>query len=191
MALGEMKFVRNSVGVAPEILYNSEYVGDAITLDTAAFSDGVCKAGTPIGAGGVIANSADIEDLVQTSLNLGILKMQDEEVILQFSVRSSLESEKKMLGQKLDVVTKLVGGYTVISGEYPGWAYKEDSYLREHMKKVYAEMFGKDLNIVAIHAGLECGIFAGKLNGLDSIVDVSKGSAVLNNNSARFFKLNR
>ena len=118
---------------------------------------------------GVIANSADIEDLVQTSLNLGILKMQDEEVILQFSVRSSLESEKKMLGQKLDVVTKLVGGYTVISGEYPGWAYKEDSYLREHMKKVYAEMFGKDLNIVAIHAGLECGIFAGKLNGLDCV----------------------
>ena len=58
MALGEMKFVRNSVGVAPEILYNSEYGGDAITLDTAAFSDGVCKAGTPIGAGGVIANSA-------------------------------------------------------------------------------------------------------------------------------------
>lgn len=58
MALGEMAFVRSTVGVAPEILYNSEYVGDAITLDTAAFSDGVCKAGTPIGAGGVVANSA-------------------------------------------------------------------------------------------------------------------------------------
>ncbi len=118
---------------------------------------------------GVCAYSADIEGLVQTSLNLGILKMQDEELLLQFSVRSSLESEKKVLGQKLEAVTQLVGGYTVISGEYPGWAYKEDSYLREHMKSVYAGMFDKDLNIVAIHAGLECGIFAGKLDGLDCV----------------------
>ena len=58
MALGEMAFVRNTVGIAPEILYNAEYVGEAITLDTAAFSDGVCKAGTPIGKGGIIANTA-------------------------------------------------------------------------------------------------------------------------------------
>lgn len=118
---------------------------------------------------GVIAYSADIEGLVQTSLNLGILQLKEEELLLQFSVRSSLESEKKLLGQKLDAVTKLVGGYTVVSGEYPGWAYKEDSYLREHMKKVYKDMFNKELNIVAIHAGLECGIFAGKLDGLDCV----------------------
>lgn len=118
---------------------------------------------------GVCAYSADIEGLVQTSLNLGILKLQEEELVLQFSVRSSLESEKELLAKKLDVVTKLVGGYTVVSSEYPGWAYKEDSYLREHMKAVYKEMYGKDLNIVAIHAGLECGIFAGKLEGLDCV----------------------
>ena len=58
MAIGEMSFVRNNVNVAPEILYNAEYVGNAITLDSAAFTNGVCKAGTPIGAGGVVANSA-------------------------------------------------------------------------------------------------------------------------------------
>ena len=118
---------------------------------------------------GVCAYSADIEGLVQTSLNLGILNLTEEELLLQFAVRSSLESEKHLLGQKLEVATKLVGGYTVISGEYPGWAYKEDSYLREHMKKIYADMFDKDLNIVAIHAGLECGLFAGKLEGLDCV----------------------
>ena len=118
---------------------------------------------------GVCAYSADIDGLVQTSLNLGILNLTEEELLLQFAVRSSLESEKHLLGQKLEVATKLVGGYTVISGEYPGWAYKEDSYLREHMKKIYADMFDKDLNIVAIHAGLECGLFAGKLEGLDCV----------------------
>ena len=118
---------------------------------------------------GVCAYSADIEGLVQTSLNLGMLKMEEEELVLTFALRSSLESEKKVLGQKLDAITKLVGGYTVISGEYPGWAYKEDSYLREHMKKVYCDMYNKDPNIVAIHAGLECGILSGKLEGLDCV----------------------
>ncbi len=118
---------------------------------------------------GVCAYSADIEGLVQTSLNLGILDLKDDELILQFAVRSSLESEKNLLAKKVEIVTKLVGGYAVVSSEYPGWAYKEDSFLREHMKKIYKEMYGKDLNIVAIHAGLECGIFAGKLEGLDCV----------------------
>ena len=118
---------------------------------------------------GVCAYSADIDGLVQTSLNLGMMNTTEEELVLTFSVRSSLESEKKVLGQKLDAITKLVGGYTVISGQYPGWAYKEDSYLREHMKAVYCEMYKKDPNIVAIHAGLECGILSGKMEGLDCV----------------------
>ena len=57
MAIGEMSFVRNTVNVVPEILYNAEYVGDAITLDAAAFTAGVCKAGTPISKDGTVANS--------------------------------------------------------------------------------------------------------------------------------------
>ena len=57
MALGNMGFFRNEVVATPEILYNAEYVGDAITIDSTAFTSGVCKAGTPIGEGGVIANS--------------------------------------------------------------------------------------------------------------------------------------
>lgn len=142
-------------------------VGEATVLDKAStLKMAYLLMGLP---NGVCAYSADIEGLVQTSLNLGILNLKEEELLLQFSVRSSLESEKKVLGRKLDTITKLVGGYTVISGEYPGWAYKEDSYLREHMKGIYKEMFEKDFNIVAIHAGLECGIFAGKLDGLDCV----------------------
>ena len=57
MALGEMKTNSGTYSAAPEILYNAAYVGKAITLDTAAFSEGVCKAGAPIGKGGVIANT--------------------------------------------------------------------------------------------------------------------------------------
>lgn len=58
MALANMGVKRTVVNADPEILYNARYTGDALTLATSAFSDGVCKAGTPIGAGGVIANSA-------------------------------------------------------------------------------------------------------------------------------------
>lgn len=118
---------------------------------------------------GVLGYSADIENLVQTSLNLGILKTDERELSLMFAVRSSLESEKKLVAQKIETITKLAGGYAYISNSYPGWAYKEDSYLREHMKKIYQEMFGEKPDIVAIHAGLECGIFAGKLPGLDCV----------------------
>lgn len=58
MALANMAFTRKAVSLSPEILHNADYTGDAITLDTAAFSDGICKAGTPIGKGGVVANGA-------------------------------------------------------------------------------------------------------------------------------------
>lgn len=58
MALANMGFTRTEVIDCPEILYNAEYVGDAVTLDTTAFADGLCKAGTPISAAGKIANDA-------------------------------------------------------------------------------------------------------------------------------------
>lgn len=58
MALGTMHYGRETVTTAPEILFNSEYVGRAITLDTTAFSDGICKAGTPVGGSGTVDNTA-------------------------------------------------------------------------------------------------------------------------------------
>ena len=59
MAHANMSFVRNTANAVPEILYNAEYVGDAVTLDTTAFADGLCKAGTPISAAGKVANTAE------------------------------------------------------------------------------------------------------------------------------------
>lgn len=59
MAHANMSFVRNTAIAVPEILYNAEYVGDAVTLDTTAFADGLCKAGTPISADGKVANTAE------------------------------------------------------------------------------------------------------------------------------------
>lgn len=118
--------------------------------------------------GGVQAMSADIEGLVETSLNLGILSM-DDELHMEFSVRSSLESAKAYLIEKLTALMELAGGTAKVSGDYPGWAYRQDSLLREKMVRVYERMYGKKPEIAAIHAGLECGIISAKVENLDCI----------------------
>ena len=118
---------------------------------------------------GVQAMSADIEGLVQTSLNLGILSCDERAVYVRFSVRSSIESQKEMLFDKLRCLTEALGGSVDISGNYPGWAYRKDSPLRELMVRVYSEQTGKEPVIEAIHAGLECGLFLGKRADIDCI----------------------
>lgn len=118
---------------------------------------------------GVQAMSADIPGLVETSLNFGILKQTDAELQLCFSVRSSVESSKWALISKLESLTRFLGGEIVIRGSYPGWEYKADSALRETFRKAYLELSGKEPRIEAIHAGLECGLLSGKIEGLDCI----------------------
>ena len=117
---------------------------------------------------GIQAMSADIKGLVQTSLNLGILKMADV-LELDYSVRSSVMSEKQMIIDKVCLLLESQGGTYEISGDYPAWEYRQDSALRDKMVEIYEEMFGKKPRIEAIHAGLECGILAGKLPGLDCV----------------------
>lgn len=118
---------------------------------------------------GVQAMSADIQGLVETSLNLGILKITSEKFIAEFAVRSSIESAKYALLEKIKAVTALAGGYTEESGDYPGWAYRVDSPLRDKMAALYEEMYGQKPKIAAIHAGLECGLLAGKIPDLDCV----------------------
>ena len=118
---------------------------------------------------GVQAMSADIPGLVQTSLNLGILKTAEEEVTAAFALRSSMESQKTMLLHRLERLTAALGGRAEAVGDYPAWAYRADSPLRELMTEVFTEQYGHAPKIEAIHAGLECGLFAGKLPGLDCV----------------------
>ncbi|MGN1147730.1 MAG: aminoacyl-histidine dipeptidase, partial [Lachnospiraceae bacterium] len=120
---------------------------------------------------GVQAMSADVPGLVETSLNLGILRYDaaEQEICCEFSVRSCIESAKHALMAKVGAVTELAGGSYSVSGDYPGWAYRVDSPLREKMVAVYEEMYGKKPELTAIHAGLECGILAAKIDDLDCI----------------------
>jgi len=117
---------------------------------------------------GVQKMSEDIPGLVQTSLNLGVAKLGNG-MSLTFSVRSSVNAEKEELLQKLrDLAAFYDAGYSQM-GEYPAWEYKSDSKLRDTMVEIYTEMFGKEPKVVAIHAGLECGLLSEKLPGLDCV----------------------
>ncbi len=118
---------------------------------------------------GIQSMSSDITGLVQTSLNLGILRLDDTSMTACFSVRSSIESEKQFVNSKIKTLSALCGGKTDISGEYPAWEYKENSRLRSVMTDVFERQYGHDPVIDIIHAGLECGIFSGKRHELDCV----------------------
>ena len=117
---------------------------------------------------GVQAMSEDIEGLVQTSLNLGIAKLSDQ-LELTFSVRSSVGAEKTELLEKLQKLAAMYGAAYSQMGDYPTWEYRKDSPLRDLMVKIYKEMTGADAQVIAIHAGLECGLLGEKLPGLDCV----------------------
>lgn len=112
--------------------------------------------------------SQDIEGLVQTSLNMGVVKL-GERVTVTFSVRSCVNTEKQELLEQLRKLAEMFDASYSQSGEYPAWEYKKESRLRDTMVRVYRDMFGKDARVEAIHAGLECGLFAEKLPGLDCV----------------------
>ncbi len=121
--------------------------------------------------GGIQRMSTDIKGLVQTSLNMGILKTvkDNSEVSMSFSVRSSIGSEKQELIDRMDCLMRALGGSVTCVGEYPAWEYKKDSTLRNLMIDIYKEQYGEEPIVEAIHAGVECGLFAGKIKDLDCV----------------------
>lgn len=118
---------------------------------------------------GVVKMSEDIKGLVQTSLNLGICKTSDAEFYAAFCVRSSVESEKNALVDTIKSVMAKVSGNVIVEGDYPGWEYRKNSPLRDLMCDVFNEQYGYMPKVEAIHAGVECGMFAGKIPDLDCV----------------------
>lgn len=118
---------------------------------------------------GIQRMSMDIKGLVETSLNLGILYMEDNAVVLKYSVRSSVKTQKELLVEKIKSLTEWLGGSISVYGDYPAWEYKKDSKLREDMIAVYERMYGEKPSVEAIHAGLECGILSAKIPGMDAV----------------------
>ena len=117
---------------------------------------------------GVIAMSEDIPGLVETSLNMGITRL-DDVFSVSFSVRSAKGAAKAALVERLKSIAEAKGARFSTRGAYPAWEYRKESHLRDVMCEVYERLYGKAAKVVTIHAGLECGIFSDAIEGLDCV----------------------
>lgn len=118
---------------------------------------------------GVVRMSAEMENFVESSLNSGILHFSGEEVEMGFLIRSSVESAKWCIYDQLQYLAEYIGADFDSSGDYPGWKYRAESNLRDIMAKVFEEQNGRKPEIMGIHAGLECGIFADRIADVDIV----------------------
>ncbi|RKI42953.1 aminoacyl-histidine dipeptidase [bacterium D16-51] len=157
-----------------QVSLTKEKEGSSIDVMTPETADKVITALCCL-PNGILYMSHDIEGLVQTSLNLGILSTKEDiassgnEVSFTFSVRSSISSQKEELIDRICCLLKSLGGSVTCKGNYPAWEYRQDSPLRDLMISVFEKQYGKKPVINAIHAGLECGIFSDRLPGLDCV----------------------
>lgn len=118
---------------------------------------------------GVQKMSAQMPSLVQTSLNLGIMRLKKDCFKIKSAIRSSVSTEKDALNQKLSCLARLLGGNYEMKGDYPAWEYSSHSELRRVMSDVYSRMFGKEPACIGIHAGLECGVIYERMRGIDIV----------------------
>ena len=118
---------------------------------------------------GVDTYSIEMKGLVQSSTNLGVVTTEEDKIIFASSTRSSVETLKTKLLDEIADVAEVLGGEFEIQAPYPAWQYNPDSKIRELCSNVYKNMTGKDPEIIAIHAGLECGLLGEKIEGLDMI----------------------
>ena len=118
---------------------------------------------------GITHMSHVIAGMPQTSLNLGVIRTEGDAVRIDFMVRSGVNSQADYLVDRLICVTKGFGGKPEVRSSYPAWEYRDDSPLRDLSVSTDKKLYGKEPKVEVIHAGLECGILAGKLEGLDCL----------------------
>ena len=159
-----------------------EYAGsdDDITVDAEIGGEGEYEVLDPSGKSrllfflmqvpdGVYKYSGVCRHLVETSSNLGVLRLEKDALYGVSGVRSSIESAISHLKEKIGFLAEFLGGTAEVSGCYPAWEYRADSQLRSLMAEVYEEMYQAKPKIMAIHAGLECGVFYQAIPGLDCV----------------------
>lgn len=118
---------------------------------------------------GVISMSAELEGIVETSLNLGVLSSKENTICAVFALRSSKKSAKDYLAKRLTGIAESFGAKVSRTGDYPAWEYRAESPLRDKMIRIFKEQYKKEPVVTVIHAGLECGILTEKRPDLDCV----------------------
>ncbi|MDR3328090.1 MAG: aminoacyl-histidine dipeptidase [Prevotellaceae bacterium] len=140
----------------PEMLIPEEIQDDLINSVTAC-------------PNGVFRNIPSIPSVVETSMNLSIIKANAENIEIQCLLRSSVDSKKEELASMVESVFSLAEAKVEFSGSYSGWNPNPDSPILKTMQEVYRKEFGKEPKVTVIHAGLECGIIGAAEPNLDMI----------------------
>lgn len=118
---------------------------------------------------GIQSMSKDIEGLVESSINLGVVQTLEDSITIESAIRSSVGSLKSYISSQIEIMANLIGVQWKSISSYPAWEYNSESYIREIFKDAYRDIYGQDINIAAIHAGLECGVFDQKFEDMDMI----------------------
>lgn len=118
---------------------------------------------------GVKRMSDDMPGVVESSLNLAIIKIDKEEAEFFYLIRSSVDSSKYAIAEQVTSLHKVLGCELKYSGDYPGWKPNPESKIVKISSDTYKDMFDKEPGLLAIHAGLECGIIGGSYSNLDMI----------------------
>ncbi|WP_018591309.1 aminoacyl-histidine dipeptidase [Terrisporobacter glycolicus] len=118
---------------------------------------------------GIQTMSADIEGLVESSTNLGVVVTNDNDIKFEFATRSSVKSLKEDLNYRMELLSGFIGVKLDLEDDYPEWEYAKNSKLEKICEDTYEEVTGKKPEIVALHAGLECGLLLDAIKGAEAV----------------------
>lgn len=118
---------------------------------------------------GIQTMSMHIQDLVESSCNLAMVETDGKEIVMTVSIRSSVKTLLDEIAARVDMTSEVLGAEARFHDPYPAWQFNPDSQIRMMMGEIYKEKYGKEAKMIAIHAGLECGIFDEKIEGIDII----------------------
>jgi len=118
---------------------------------------------------GVQNYSVELEGLVETSLSTGVIRLDGDEMLTRAMIRSSVNSRKDNLARRVAVLANAFGGDCKLSGEYGAWEFKSDSELLDICVAAFEQHYGREPEIGAVHAGVECGKWAEKLGEIDAV----------------------
>ncbi|NVK29185.1 MAG: aminoacyl-histidine dipeptidase [Flavobacteriia bacterium] len=152
----------------PNLSITMEVAGTPSSMMTIEAQIGLTNAIYAIHSG-IHRMSPDIADLVQTSNNLARVRVGDGEIEILCLTRSAVDSEKMDMAYGIRAAMQLCGAEVEMTGSYPGWTPDPTSPILETMRNLYTEMFDEKPNVLACHAGLECGLLGDRYPGMEMI----------------------
>lgn len=165
----EVLFRKEFEGKETEIFVTVEIKPAAVVSCMDKTSTEKCKHLLVAQPDGVQVYSGVVDGLVETSLNMGIMRTNETDLLTHYDIRSSRKSGISAVRDKVKIIGEILGGAFEELTSYPEWEYCSDSPLRDKMVDVYKEVYGREPKIDIIHAGLECGVFAEKIEGFDAV----------------------